>query len=57
MHAALRAHHTLAMHVASSAGSDFETLESIIELEQAKREMETGTERQGSEDVGEGEGW
>lgn len=46
MHAALRARHSLAIHLSSSAGSGFEA------LEQAKREMETSTERQGSEDMG-----
>ena len=44
------------MHFATFAGSDFETLEQIIELEQDKREMEIGMDRQGSEDVVEGEG-
>ena len=44
------------MHFATFAGSDFEALEPIIELEQAKREMEIGMDRQGSEDAVEGEG-
>jgi hypothetical protein len=56
IHAALRARHSLAMHFATFAGSDFEALEPIVELEQAKREMETGADRQGSEDEGEREG-
>ena len=43
------------MHFATFAGSDFEALEPIIELEQAKREMEIGMDRQGSEDAVEGE--
>jgi len=41
------------------AGSDYEALEPIVELEQAKRTMEmlTGAaDRQGGEDGGEGEG-
>jgi hypothetical protein len=44
------------MHFATFSGSDFEAIEPIIELEQAKREMETGADRQGSEDEGEEEG-
>jgi hypothetical protein len=56
IHAALRARHSLAMHFATFAGSDFEAIEPIIELEQAKRDMEAGVDRQGSKDKGEGEG-
>jgi len=58
MHAALRARHSLAMHFATFAGSDFEALEPIVELERAKREMDTDADHQGSEDEGvrEGEG-
>ena len=55
IHAALRARHSLAMHFATFVGSDFEAIEPIIELEQAKRKMETGTGHQGSEGVGEDE--
>jgi hypothetical protein len=44
------------MHFATFAGSDFEAIEPIIELEQAKRDMEAGVDRQGSKDKGEGEG-
>lgn len=59
MHVELRARHSLAMHFATFAGSDYEALEPIVELEQAKRAMETVTgaaDGQGSEDGGEGEG-
>jgi N-acyl-phosphatidylethanolamine-hydrolysing phospholipase D len=59
MHVDLRARHSLAMHFATFAGSDYEALEPIVELEQAKRAMEMVTgaaDRQGSEDEGEGEG-
>jgi N-acyl-phosphatidylethanolamine-hydrolysing phospholipase D len=55
MHVELRARHSLAMHFATFAGSDFEALEPIVELEQAKRaiEMVTGAaDRPGSEDKG-----
>lgn len=58
MHVDLRARHSLAMHFATFAGSDYEALEPIVELEQAKRAMEMVTgaaDRQGSEDD-EGEG-
>ena len=44
------------MHFATFAGSDLESLEPIIELEQAKRETEIGMDYQGSEDVGECDG-
>jgi hypothetical protein len=45
------------MHFATFAGSDFEAIEPITELEEAKREMGTGADRQGSENEGEkGEG-
>jgi len=57
MHVDLRARHSLAMHFATFAGSDYEALEPTVELEQAKRAMEmvTGaTGRQGSKDEGEG---
>jgi N-acyl-phosphatidylethanolamine-hydrolysing phospholipase D len=53
MHTALRARHSLAMHFATFAGSDFEALEPIVELERAKLEVETGADRQGSKDEGE----
>ena len=43
------------MHFATFVGSDFEAIEPIIELEQAKRKMEAGTGRQGSEGVREDE--
>ena len=59
MHVELRARHSLAMHFATFAGSDYEALEPIVELEQAKRAMEAVTgaaDGQGSEDEGEGEG-
>jgi len=59
MHVELRARHSLAMHFATFAGSDYEALEPIVELEQAKRAMEMVTgaaDRQGSEDEGEGKG-
>ncbi|KAH9996334.1 beta-lactamase superfamily domain-containing protein [Russula vinacea] len=56
MHTALRARHSLAMHFATFAGSDYEALEPIVELERAKREVEMGEDRQGSEDEGEGDG-
>ena len=49
MHGALRARHSLAMHFATFAGSDFEAFDPIVELEQAKREM-------GGLGEGEGEG-
>ena len=49
MHGALRARHSLAMHFATFAGSDFEALEPIIELERAKREMETDMDHRGRE--------
>jgi hypothetical protein len=55
MHVELRARHSLAMHFATFAGSDYEALEPIVELEQAKRAMEMVTgaaDRQGSEDKG-----
>ncbi|KAI0279568.1 beta-lactamase superfamily domain-containing protein [Russula aff. rugulosa BPL654] len=42
MHVELRARHSLAMHFATFAGSDYEALEPIVELEQAKRAMEMG---------------
>jgi hypothetical protein len=49
MHVELRAHHSLAMHFATFAGSDYETFEPIVELEQAKHAMETvAVDRQGS---------
>jgi N-acyl-phosphatidylethanolamine-hydrolysing phospholipase D len=57
MHVELRARHSLAMHFATFAGSGYEALEPIVELEQAKRAMEMVTgaaDRQGSEDKGEG---
>jgi hypothetical protein len=47
------------MHFATFAGSDYEALEPIVELEQAKRAMEMVTgaaDRQGSEGEGEGAG-
>ena len=56
MHVDLCTRHSLAMQF---AGSDYEALEPIVELEQAKRTMEmlTGAaDRQGGEDGGEGEG-
>ena len=56
IHAALRARHSLAMHFATFVGSDFEAIEPIIELEQAKRKMETGTDCRGREDESRGEG-
>jgi N-acyl-phosphatidylethanolamine-hydrolysing phospholipase D len=59
MHVELRARHSLAMHFATFAGSDYEALEPIVELEQAKRAMEVVTgaaDRRGSEDKREGEG-
>jgi hypothetical protein len=59
MHVELRARHSLAMHFATFAGSDYEALEPIVELEQAKRAMEMVTgaaDRQGSEDEAEGKG-
>ena len=59
MHVDLRARHSLAMHFATFAGSDYEALEPIVELEQAKRAMEMVTgaaDRQGSEDEGDGKG-
>ena len=59
MHVDLRARHSLAMHFATFAGSDYEALEPIVELEQAKRAMEmvTGAAgRQGRKDEDEGEG-
>lgn len=40
----------LQTHFATVAGSDFEVLEPIVEVERAKREMETGADHQGSED-------
>jgi N-acyl-phosphatidylethanolamine-hydrolysing phospholipase D len=55
MHVELRARHSLAMHFATFAGSDYEALEPIVELEQAKRAMEMVTgaaDRPGSEDKG-----
>ena len=58
VHVKLRARHSLGMHFATFAGSDYEALEPIVELEQAKRAMEMVTgaaDRQGSEDEGEGE--
>src|SRR6266403_2897505 len=58
MHVELRARHSLAMHFATFAGSDYEALEPIVELEQAKRAMEMVTgaaDRQGSEDEEEAE--
>ena len=60
MHVDLRARHSLAMHFATFAGSNYEALEPIVELEQAKRGMEmvtgaTAADRQGSEDKREGE--
>ncbi|KAI0290195.1 Metallo-hydrolase/oxidoreductase [Multifurca ochricompacta] len=42
MHGALRARHSLGMHFATFAGSDFEALEPIVELEQAKRMRTVG---------------
>jgi N-acyl-phosphatidylethanolamine-hydrolysing phospholipase D len=59
MHVDLRSRHSLAMHFATFAGSDYEALEPIVELEQAKRavEMVTGAaDRQGGKNDGEGEG-
>ena len=59
MHVDLHARHSLAMHFATFAGSDYEALEPIVELEQAKRPMELVTgaaDRQGSEDEDESEG-
>jgi len=59
MHVELRARHSLAMHFATFAGSDYEALEPIVELEQAKRAMEIVTgaaDRQGSEDENKREG-
>ena len=53
MHVELRARHSLAMHFATFAGSDYEALEPIVELEQAKRAMGMVTgaaDRQGSKD-------
>jgi N-acyl-phosphatidylethanolamine-hydrolysing phospholipase D len=53
MHVELRARHSLAMHFATFAGSDYEALEPIVELEQAKRAMGMVTgaaDCQGSED-------
>jgi N-acyl-phosphatidylethanolamine-hydrolysing phospholipase D len=55
MHVELRARHSLAMHFATFAGSGYEALEPIVELEQAKRAMEMVTgaaDRQRSEDKG-----
>ncbi len=49
----LRARHSLAMHLATFAGSDHEALEPIVELEQANRAIEMVTcaaNRQGGED-------
>jgi N-acyl-phosphatidylethanolamine-hydrolysing phospholipase D len=40
IHVGLRARHSLAMRFATVAGSDFEALERVVELERAKREME-----------------
>jgi N-acyl-phosphatidylethanolamine-hydrolysing phospholipase D len=40
MHAALRSRHSLAMHFATFAGSDFEALKPIIELEQAQGKID-----------------
>ena len=57
MHVELRARHSLAMHFATFAGSNYEALEPIVELEQAKRAMEMVTgaaDRQGSENEGQG---
>jgi N-acyl-phosphatidylethanolamine-hydrolysing phospholipase D len=59
MHVELRARHSLAMHFATFAGSDYEALEPIVEFEQAKRAMEMVTgaaDRQGSEGDGVGDG-
>jgi N-acyl-phosphatidylethanolamine-hydrolysing phospholipase D len=59
MHVDLRARHSLAMHFATFAGSDYEALEPIVELEQARRGMEIVTgaaDRQGSDDKIEGVG-
>jgi N-acyl-phosphatidylethanolamine-hydrolysing phospholipase D len=59
MHVDLRARHSLAMHFATFAGSDYEALEPIVELEQAKRAMEMVTgaaDRQGGNNEGEGKG-
>jgi N-acyl-phosphatidylethanolamine-hydrolysing phospholipase D len=60
MHVELRALSSLAVHFATFAGSDYEALEPIVELEQAKRAMEMVTgmaDRQGSKgEEGEGEG-
>jgi hypothetical protein len=58
MHVDLCARHSLAMHFATFAGSDYEALEPIVELEQAKRAMEMVTgaaDRQGPEDKDERE--
>jgi N-acyl-phosphatidylethanolamine-hydrolysing phospholipase D len=41
MHVELRARHLLAMHFSTFAGSDSETLEPIVEFEQAKHAMES----------------
>lgn len=49
MHRRLRARHSLAMHFATFAGSDFEALEPIVELERAKREVETDMDHRGCE--------
>jgi N-acyl-phosphatidylethanolamine-hydrolysing phospholipase D len=57
MHIELGARHLLSMQFATFAGSDYEALEPIVELEQAKRAMEMMTDaadHQGSEDEGEG---
>jgi hypothetical protein len=40
IHVDLRALHSFAMHFATFAGSDYEALEPIVKLEQAKRAME-----------------
>jgi hypothetical protein len=44
MHIELRARHSLSMHFATFAGSDYEALEPIVELEQAKRAMKMVTD-------------
>ena len=57
MNVELRARHSLAMHFATFAGSDYEVLEPIVDLEQAKRAMGTVTgamDGQGSKDEGVG---
>ena len=51
--------HSLAMHFATFAGSDYKALEPIVELEQARPTMEMATgaaDRLGSEDDA-GKGW